>query len=172
MTSFYAIKDSQYDQIQTIETLAAKGCSALVFQTGILDELSQQVIQRADVLGLPIIEVAEEVAYPEIIQPLVGAILREKTYLLQRSDEIHRRMINLYLAGGGLEAISSALSSLVDRPVMILDAWGSQIADSRIDDTTNLIEESHKKPFFRGEISSFQPGLPAGRKSLDYEIII
>ena len=80
------------EQIRTIELLAAGESAGLVFQTGILDELPEAVIQRARELGLPIIEIPEEVDYSEVIQPVVSAILQEKTYLLQRSDEIHRQL--------------------------------------------------------------------------------
>ncbi|MBI5838867.1 MAG: PucR family transcriptional regulator ligand-binding domain-containing protein [Chloroflexi bacterium] len=130
LTSFYAIKDDLNEQIRTIELLAAGESAGLVFQTGILDELPEAVIQRARELGLPIIEIPEEVDYSEVIQPVVSAILQEKTYLLQRSDEIHRQLSTLSLAGGGLKSVVTALSGLINHPVTVLDSWGSVLASA------------------------------------------
>lgn len=133
LTTFYAVKESLEDQKATIALLAERDCAALVFQSGILDSLPAPVIRLAEKLGLPVIEVPEAVTYPEIIQPLVGAILQEKSFLLQRSDEIHRHLMSLCLAGGGLEAIVTAIQTLVDCPVAIADAWGSLISAAGMD---------------------------------------
>ncbi len=152
LTSFYAVKDDLAAQLGTIELLAEGNCSALVFQSGILDSLPDVVIQRARELGLPIIEVSETVPYHEIIQPLVGAMLQEKTYLLQRADDIHRRMIDLCLIGGGLDAIAKALNDLIKRPVMILDGWGSRMAACPLDEMHFQSEEQHHKLFTQSDL--------------------
>ncbi len=146
ITSFYAIKDSITSQLETIDLLAGQGCAALVFQTGILNELPAQVIQRAELLGLPIIEVSEAVSYAKIIQPLVGAILQEKTALLQRSEEIHRRLTDLSLSGAGLEAIARALNEILNRPIAILDVWGCLIAASGLEASANRIKNRLQDP--------------------------
>ncbi|MCE1254876.1 MAG: PucR family transcriptional regulator ligand-binding domain-containing protein [Anaerolineae bacterium] len=152
LTSFYAVKDDIKSQLRTIEVLSDGKCAALVFQTGILDALPAEVLQRAEKLGLPIIEVTEEVPYPEIIQPLVGAMLQEKTYLLQRADDIHRRMIDLCLTGGGLDAIAAALNDLIKRPVRILDGWGSLITACPAETDDNFSNGLHKKLAVHGDL--------------------
>lgn len=134
ITTFYAVKEQPENQLRTIEVLADRGCSALVFQPRILDDLPDFLICRADELGLPLIQVAREVSYPQIITPLVGAILEEKSYLLQRSEEIHRRLTDLCLLGGGVQSIASALGDLIGRPAAIVNSWGRIIASSQLDE--------------------------------------
>ncbi len=124
LTSFYALRDNIPLQKKNIKSLAENGCAALVFQKGIQDALDPQVIEQAEKSGLPLIEVEESVAYPEIITPLVQAISREKTYMLQRSQEIHRRLTGLILSGDGLQAVADALHELIDRPVAFVNRWG------------------------------------------------
>ncbi|NOZ73718.1 MAG: hypothetical protein GXP38_17805 [Chloroflexi bacterium] len=140
LTSFYAIKDDIQEQIHTIEILAEKKCAALVFQQGVIEHLPESVIQRADQLGLPLIEVPEEVEYRTIITPLVGAILRDKSFLLQRSQDIHRRLMDLILNGQGLGALAKALSELVHRPVAIVDMWNNIIATPDFEDVDHIRE--------------------------------
>ena len=130
LTSFYALKDDAQGQMENIKGLAEHGCAALVFQTGVQEKLDPRVIQQADESGLPLIEVDESVDYPAIIAPLVGAITREKTYLLQRSQEIHRRLTDLILSGDGLPAVVLALYALIKRPVAILNNWGDILAEA------------------------------------------
>ena len=133
LTTFYAVRDDVQAQVATLEMLAERQCAALVFQKGVLSHLAPAVIQRADELGLPLIEIPQSAQYPEILGPLTGAILQEKTFLLQRSQEIHRRLTGLILSGGSLAEIASALSALIRHPVAITDAWGSVMAATDFD---------------------------------------
>jgi purine catabolism regulator len=133
LTTFYAIRDDVQAQVDTIEMLAERQCAGLVFQKGVLSNLAPAVIQRADEVGLPLIEIPQSAQYPEILGPLTGAILQERTFLLQRSQEIHRRLTGLILSGGGLAEIASALSALIRHPVAITDAWGSVMAATDFD---------------------------------------
>lgn len=128
LTSFYAMRDDVPLQVETIKSLAENGCAALVFQTGIQDALDPRVIKQAHESGLPLIEVDETIDYPAIITPLVGAITREKTFLLQRSQEIHRRLTGLILGGDGLPSVVYALHELIDRPSAIVNSWGDVLA--------------------------------------------
>lgn len=130
LTSFYALQNNIPLQVETIKSLAENGCAALVFQTGVLNALDPQVIQQADQSGLPLIEVDETVDYTKIITPLVSAITREKTYLLQRSQEIHRRLTDLILGGDGLPAVVNALYDLIKRPAALVNTWGDIIASA------------------------------------------
>jgi len=138
LTSFYALRNNTSLQIENIKALAENGCAALVFQKGVQDALHPLVIQQAEASGLPLIEVDEKTAYPEIITPLVQAIAREKTFLLQRSQEIHRRLTGLILSGDGLTAVANALYELIDHPVAIINSWGDVLASKPFADINQL----------------------------------
>jgi purine catabolism regulator len=97
------------------------------------------VVEHAEELGLPLIEVPEPVTYPAIITPLVGAILRDKSFLLERAQKIHSRLSQLILGGGGLPAIVDGLRELIEAPVAIVDAWGDLLASAGFDDRGEAI---------------------------------
>jgi len=157
ITTFYAIKEDLESQIKTVEMLASWKCSALVVQLSILGQLSQVVIQRAEELGLPLIVVPETVTYMEITTPLLGAILQEKTYLLQRSEEIHRKLTDICLSGGGFQAIIIALANLVNRPAAIIDAWGNLIAFARFENSKLKILDRLKNNYQAIAVTDSQP---------------
>jgi purine catabolism regulator len=128
LTSFYAMRDDIPLQIENIAGLAANGCAGLVFQTGIQDKLDPAVIEKAEEVGLPLIVVDEAIDYPIILAPLVQAISREKGFLLQRSQEIHKRLTGLLLGEAGLTAVAAALHELIAYPVAFCNSWGEQLA--------------------------------------------
>ncbi|KAA3656133.1 MAG: PucR family transcriptional regulator [Chloroflexi bacterium] len=134
LTSFYALRNNTSLQIENIKALAENGCAGLVFQKGVQNALDPLVIQQAEESGLPLIEVDEATAYPEIITPLVQAIAREKSFMLQRSQDIHRRLTGLILGGDGLTAVSDALHELIDRPVATINSWGDVLTSKSFAD--------------------------------------
>jgi sugar diacid utilization regulator len=123
LTTFHAAQDDAQKQARLVELFARKGCAAIVFQRGILPHLSPAAIQRAEELGLPLIEVPEAASYPSIIMPLVAAILHEKSLALDLAEqkaalEAERRLQRDFmedLLGEGyhsVEAISARARSL------------------------------------------------------------
>ncbi len=151
LTSFYALRDNTPLQVKNIKALAENGCAALVFQKGVQDTLDPLVIKQAEDSGLPLIEVEESIAYPEIITPLVQAISREKTFLLERSQEIHRRLTGLILDGNGLPAIVDALHELIEWPVAIVNSWGDVLASTPIEgiDQSQIDEDDFRQEMAR-----------------------
>jgi purine catabolism regulator len=141
LTTFYAVRNDLAQQIRIIELLAEKKCAALVFQQGPLAHPPKKVVERANEVGLPLIEVPEDVEYRSIITPLVGAILKEKTFLLQRSQNIHRRLMDLILEGRGYKSLAEALSELIYRPVAIIDIWDNQVATADFPQNKRLWDE-------------------------------
>lgn len=77
ITAFYSIKDDVKAQVRVIERIAQCNCSALVLcHTGIfLKEVSQELIDAANYYKLPLILVPAELAYIDIITPVLEAII-------------------------------------------------------------------------------------------------
>ena len=133
LTSFYSVKDDVAEQIRTVELLSENKCAGLVFQDYCLDHLAPEVIQRAEELGLPLIQVSKSVSWAQIIIPLSGAILREKSFLLERAQKTHKRLMDLVLKGGGLQEIASVLNTLIGHPLAIVDLRGNILASTSFD---------------------------------------
>ncbi|GGG29670.1 hypothetical protein GCM10007304_49370 [Rhodococcoides trifolii] len=70
----------------------------------------------------------EAVRMDELV--ILNGELHQQRDLLQRSEEIHRKLTEIALRGGGVPGIATALSILVSRPISIEDTNGSTLGRS------------------------------------------
>lgn len=153
LTTFNVAKDNTAKQKSIIDSLHRGGCSALVFQPTIIPALPEEVVQYADSLGLPLLEIPAELEYPAVIMPITEVILKEKTTLLERSKDIHRKFMDLVLDGDEKNSIASALCDLINSPVAIFDPTGNELASS---DMKIELEKLAKIPGFLNTLAENQ----------------
>lgn len=72
---------------------------------------------------------SDEAARMDELVDLNGALHQQRD-LLQRSEEIHRKLTEIALRGGGVPGIATALSILVSRPISIEDTNGGKLGQS------------------------------------------
>jgi PucR family transcriptional regulator, purine catabolism regulatory protein len=87
------------------------------------------MIEAADSLGFPLIELPQNVSFIDIIQPLTTKILDLQANELIQSGNIHRQFVNLVLSGGGYPEIAEGISRLVERSVTIVDRFRRILAN-------------------------------------------
>lgn len=125
LTTFFCLKDDLDGQMKSIDVLAEAGTPALAVHLGNFGyTIPSVLIERAESLGLPLIEVPSDVSYVEIMTPLMAAVLDRQNQLLRRSEEIHNRLITLVLEGRDLKSLVEVLASLLHRQVMLVDRAG------------------------------------------------
>src|SRR4029453_7692466 len=64
---------------------------------------------------------------------LLNRELHEQRDLLEKSEEIHQKLTDIALRGGGVPGIAAALSILISRPVLIEDLQGAVMGRSDLD---------------------------------------
>lgn len=122
LCNLFVLKDDPKAQVGLISDLAAKevACLALKLKR-FVDSIPQEMLDLADELDLPIIEMPGDIAWIEVITPVFGEILNRQAVALERSVEIHKRFTTIALKGGGLQAIAASLSQLIEHTVTIVD---------------------------------------------------
>src|SRR5690606_2920660 len=74
LTSTYPFRHSSLDEL--VERLVSRNVSALGLKLNrYLKELPEAMIERADALGLPIISLPVDIAWTDLIQPIISAQL-------------------------------------------------------------------------------------------------
>ncbi|SMC99325.1 PucR family transcriptional regulator [Sporomusa malonica] len=122
LTTGYTIKDDPALQEQLIRELAAVGIAGLAIKTKrFLPEIPLIIKDLADQLSLPILELPLNLSFAEILNPIISSIAARQSYLLQRSNEIHKTLTNVAIKGGGLNAIIACLGKLTQCPVGCYD---------------------------------------------------
>lgn len=131
LSNIYVIRNAPAAQVALVRDLAERGVAALgVKARRFVSELPPRMLELADELGLPVIEMPHESAWVDIITPLLTEILNRQAARLEASRMINERFTALALAGAGLPEICEALSGLIRAPCAVMDAAGKVVAEA------------------------------------------
>jgi PucR family transcriptional regulator, purine catabolism regulatory protein len=126
LTTAYPLRDAPGGLAALVPGLAEKGLAGLAVKPArYIDVIPPEMLQVADQLAFPLIELPPESSFNEIINSVLTVILNAQAARLQRSAEIHERFTGIVLGGGGLRQIAQALAEAIGRPISILDAQGA-----------------------------------------------
>lgn len=92
--------------------------------------LDSQIIETADEVGIPLFIIPRDIPYATIFSTVYGAILNKQAVLLRKSEQINNYLTNVLLEGGGAKSIATSLSTILKKPVLILDEYLKTIARS------------------------------------------
>ncbi|MFI1169484.1 PucR family transcriptional regulator [Streptomyces sp. NPDC020801] len=130
LTTGYPLRETQ-DLTELVTELDRRDIAAVAVKLGrYLDRLPPRVLDTADRLGLPIVALPEDVAFDEILNHVLTDILNRQAAVLERSEDAHRVLVNVVLAGGGLSALTSELSTLLGGTVLVTTPDGRMLAES------------------------------------------
>lgn len=122
VTTSYPLLDRTIPEQDFIPKLYEKGIIGLAAKLhAFLKEYPPAMIEAANRLGFPLIDIPTTHSLMELIQPLTNEILERRTTELIQSQAIHTQFLNLVLHGGGFNEIAQAISQLVKHPVFIVD---------------------------------------------------
>jgi len=120
VTTTYPIKDDKASQLNLIKNLAQQGVAALAIEPVYYEnDIPAHMIDLADRLGFPLIQLAENTSFNEIINPIMKEILNRQAVVFQRNYEIHKNFVNLVLGGGSLAEIAHMIASIKETAVSI-----------------------------------------------------
>ncbi len=124
VSTLYPLRDDKAAVESLIPRLAEKGLAGLaVTPESYIDELPPAMVDDADRLGFPLIELPPRVSFVDIIQPLTSRILDLQADELRQSEAILRRFLDLVLVGGDYSDIAQVISEVTGHPVTIVDRF-------------------------------------------------
>ena len=149
VTTMYPLRDDVAAIKTLVPHLANKGLAGLaVTPSDYMDEFPASMIQSANELGFPLIELPEKVSFIDIIQPITSEILKLQANELIESEEIHRQFIDLVLSGGTYRDIAQGIAQRVNKPTTIVDQFRRILGEGFIMGHPQVHEA-----FFRDEVS-------------------
>jgi len=121
-TTAFGLKDNPDLQATLIPDLVQRGVVGMVVGVGrYFHDIPEVMIECANELAFPIIELPWEVPFIEVTRAICENIVRERYELMQQSLQIHNTLTQLVLMGDDLDALAKALAKLVRCPVTIED---------------------------------------------------
>lgn len=128
LTTAYPFKDNVKEQIEIIEQLDKKGAAALAIKWGrFIGEPSKVIIKDAQERNFPLLGVPDDIAWVDIIIPVMKEILSRKTAYLERTFNAHNILFNEAIKGGGLKSIVKTASNILGNPINIITYFDGAI---------------------------------------------
>lgn len=121
LTTAYAVKDHHESHDTLVAHMARAGCAGLAIKTKrSLEEIPSSIIEEADRLHFPLLELPLEYSLGEVLNGALSSILQNKTEELSYALDTHHTFFNLILNGEGLSEIVDKLAQLIASPIVIL----------------------------------------------------
>jgi PucR family transcriptional regulator, purine catabolism regulatory protein len=136
----YPLPPTAAELAALVSALDARGLAAMGVKLGsYLEALPREMLQRADQLAFPIIDIPQHVGFDDILSQALTDIVNRQSAVLERAEEIHRVFMRIVLEGGGLPEITEKLSQLIEGAVVVLDDDGRVLAASGLAEVAGLL---------------------------------
>jgi purine catabolism regulator len=133
ITAFFVIRSDRQGQLRTIDVMARRQVAGLVYQPTPDGTLYPEVLELAERRAFPIIEIPIDLAYIEIITPIMARIFELRSQTLERASTLHRRFIGRLLEGHGLQSLVEMIYGLLGRPVLLTSDYAPADAAAGLD---------------------------------------
>ncbi|CEG25822.1 PucR family transcriptional regulator [Bacillus sp. B-jedd] len=122
LSTGYIFKDNIEYQTQVIKELSEINCAGLVVKMRrYFDRLPQRMIDEANRLGMPLIELPFEYTLSKVISIINEKASGRYDLLNRKTLDIHNLFFRVTLEGGGIDRISSLLSGTINNPIIAVD---------------------------------------------------
>ena len=117
--------DSPKHQREFVARLAERGVAGIGLGTGFTHAtVPKALVAAAEQRAVPLIEVPYDVPFIAVTEQAFGRLVNEQYALLQRSIAAQERLQRIVLSERGLDAIISALATLLGAAVLVFDGRG------------------------------------------------
>lgn len=129
LTTGYPLRDNPQALCALVGDLDDRGLAALAIKLGrYIDKLPPQMLEEADRRDFPVILLPDGVGFDDILNQVLTDILNKQAAALARSDEVHRALVQIVLAGGGLDEVAEEAAALLDGAVLAVGVDGRVLA--------------------------------------------
>lgn len=146
LTTGYPLRNTPQSLGRLVSDLDERGLAALAIKLGrYVDELPAEMVEQADRLGFPLILLPDDVGFDDILNQVLTDILNRQAAVLARAEEAHRALVQVVLAGGGLDEVTEGVAGLLDVAVAAVDGGGRVLATAGPPDHVTVLRESIRR---------------------------
>jgi purine catabolism regulator len=122
LSTGFIFKDNEELQNRIIKELSEINCAGLVIKMKrYFDKLPQNMIDEANRLGLPLLELPFEYTLSSVISIINEKASGRYDLINRKTLDMHNLFFRITLEGGGIETISSLLSATIGNPIVLVD---------------------------------------------------
>ncbi|MFI6787090.1 PucR family transcriptional regulator [Nonomuraea sp. NPDC050383] len=171
LTTGYPLRNTPQSLDRLVADLDERGLSALAIKLGrYVDELPDEMVEQADRLAFPLILLPDDVGFDDILNQVLTDILNRQAAVLARGEEAHRALVQVVLAGGGLDEVTEGVAGLLDVAVAAVDGTGRVLATAGPPDDVAVLRESIAREGPAVPAAAPRPGPPlsSGGRGRDF----
>lgn len=129
LTSGYFFRDSEELQNTVVRRLKEINCPGLCIKPlRYLGKIPKNIIDLADELNLPVIEIPYGMAFSKISNILLELVQGNYSEINRLSLDIQQSFFKISLQGGGIVQLTSTLSEMIENPVIVVDKYFDVVA--------------------------------------------
>ncbi|WJH37015.1 PucR family transcriptional regulator ligand-binding domain-containing protein [Paenibacillus sp. CC-CFT747] len=129
LTTAFSIKDNEQAQLQLIPRLKEARIAAIAIKTKrYMEQVPARMIEMADACELPIVELADNVSYSQMLQEMMDEIMRYKARLLADIQEGIQQITNTMVMGENLQVFVETVAGCLGHPVAFAALTGETVA--------------------------------------------
>ena len=110
LTTGYPLRSTPEALDDFVAELDARGLAGIAVKLGrYLDALPAAMLDSAERLGFPVVQIPDGVGFDEILNQVLSEVLGRQAAMLARGEQAHSVLLQLVLHGGGLPEVVAAL---------------------------------------------------------------
>ena len=161
LTTGYPLRAATSELSQLVEDLDDRGVSAIAVKLHrYLDALPEPMVTAAERRGLPLVLLPDDIGFDDVLTQVFTSVVSERASVLERSEDVHRRLVDVVLDGGGVTDVAESVSELFSAVAMVTTADGRVMSAAGDPDQLAALRASsvfHPSGRFRTETST--PGV-------------
>ena len=145
LTSLYPIKEDEKAIRSLVPQLVEAGNSALAVKTqAYVDQIPEWIIQSGNRWSFPIIEIPNDIAYLDIMTPLMPYLLHRPDPAQSRMEDFFQWLKELALGGKGIPDLTNAMEQMTGNPVTVGSELVSIVCNKGMDIASLTRRERHE----------------------------
>lgn len=127
LTTVYSIRDDSIAQSRLIPELANRNLAGLAIKPGrYIEKIPSVMIEQADKFNFPLLEIGQDVSFPDILNPILSEISNQQLAIIQRVDEVHLQLNRVVLEGGDMQDIAKVLVASLNNNLTIIQTFSHE----------------------------------------------
>lgn len=120
-----AFQQNQLSLCPFLEELSRRSCAGVAIKLGrFIDKLDDRVLETADRLSLPLLQISMNVTLGEVYHEILAHIWDNQNDNLLNALNTQRKISNLILRGSSMKIIMNNMTAILNKAIMIVDMFG------------------------------------------------
>jgi purine catabolism regulator len=131
ITTGYALRGEPERLLALVADLDDRGVSALGVKLGrYLGEVPAAALAEAERRGFPVLALPEDVSFDDVLTEVLTDLVDTQARALARAEEVHRRLVDIVLGGGGLAELAAGTAEALGGAVLVTAPDGRPLAEA------------------------------------------